>query len=45
VNAASGRVEALQTDLESRIGVQLNELTTVRQELERAIRRLVPGGD
>jgi uncharacterized protein (TIGR03545 family) len=44
VDAADSRVDALQTDLESRIGVQLNELTTVRQELERAIRRLVPGG-
>jgi hypothetical protein len=43
VNEASGRVEALQTDLESRIGGQLGELTAVREELERAIRRLVPG--
>jgi ABC-type phosphate transport system auxiliary subunit len=43
VNEASGRVEALQTDLESRIGGQLGDLTAVREELERAIRRLVPG--
>jgi len=44
VDAASVRVDGLQTDLESRIGVQLGELTAVREELERAIRRLVPGG-
>jgi uncharacterized protein (TIGR03545 family) len=44
VSAANDRVDALQTDLESRIGVQLSELTTVREELERAIRRLVPVG-
>ena len=44
VNEASGRVAELQTGLENRIGVQLEELTNVRQELERAIRRLVPGG-
>jgi uncharacterized protein (TIGR03545 family) len=44
VDEARGRVNGLQSDLESRIGVQLDELSTVRQELERAIRRLVPGG-
>ena len=43
VNAARGRVDGLQADLESRIGVQLSELTSVRAELERAVRRLVPG--
>jgi uncharacterized protein (TIGR03545 family) len=43
LNAANSRVNALQSDLEGRIGVQLGELTSVRQELERAIRRLVPG--
>jgi hypothetical protein len=44
LDAATSRVDALQSDIESRIGVQLDELTSVRQELERAIRRLVPGG-
>jgi uncharacterized protein (TIGR03545 family) len=43
-NAAGSRVDALQSDIESRIGIQLDQLTTVRQELERAIRRLVPVG-
>jgi len=42
-NAASSRVDAVQSDIASRVGVQLDELTTVREELERAIRRLVPG--
>jgi hypothetical protein len=45
VNEASDRVAGLQSDLENRIGAQLNELTAVREELERAIRRLVPGGE
>ena len=43
VNEARGSVNALQSDIESRVGVQLNELTTVRRELEQALRRLVPG--
>jgi hypothetical protein len=43
-NAASNRVDEVQSDIESRVGVQLDELTAVREELERAIRRLVPGG-
>jgi len=42
VSAASGKVDVLQSDLESRVGGQLSELTNVRQELERAIRRLLP---
>lgn len=44
VNEARGRVDGIQTDIESRIGMQLNEVTAVRRELELAIRRLVPGG-
>ncbi len=44
VNSARDRVGTLQTGIESRVGVQLDQLTNVRAELERALRRLVPGG-
>jgi len=44
VDEARGRVDALESEIEGRIGVQLEELRNVRAELERAIRRIIPGG-
>lgn len=42
VSEARNRVDALQSELDARITSQLEELSSARQELERAIRRLVP---
>ncbi len=42
VSEARNRVDALQSELDARIASQLAELSSARQELERAIRGLVP---
>ncbi len=42
VSEASARADALQTEVEQRIGIQLDEITGVRAELEATLRRLVP---
>ena len=44
VNEARARVDAVRSEIEERIGVQLSQLTAVRQELEQALRRRVPAG-
>ena len=41
VSEARTRVDALQSEVERRLGMRLDELTNVRQELEQALRRLL----
>lgn len=42
VNEASAKADALQSEVADRIGLQLNEISAVRAELEAALRRLIP---
>jgi len=42
VQQARAKADALQAEVASRVGIQLDEITTVRAELERALQRLIP---
>jgi uncharacterized protein (TIGR03545 family) len=42
VSEASAKADALETEVANRVGVQLEEINVVRDELERALRRLIP---
>jgi hypothetical protein len=42
VNEANSKADALQAEVAGRIGIQLDEVTAVRAELEAALRRLIP---
>jgi uncharacterized protein (TIGR03545 family) len=42
VTEANSRASALQSDIADRVGVRLQEINLVRDELEQALRRLIP---
>jgi uncharacterized protein (TIGR03545 family) len=44
IEEAQSRVASLETEVSQRVGVRLEDVTAVRGELERALRRIVPGG-
>ena len=45
VSEAESRMSALDTEVAQVVGVRLTEVTDVRAELERAIRRILPETD